>query len=164
MIPVLAVKIMKLLPFDKFEITCSRKPKQLYGSIDKQLEPSMLVFKKKDYKPFWGDREGSKFKLHRTIKYQNPFLPIAVGSIEATELGSKIKIKLRMHLLTIVIMSILLSVSLVKSIIEISKSHGNMHLGPIVGFCIGYFLMQGIFWAEVPMIKSLIETDIAGIS
>lgn len=85
------------------------------------------------------------------------FLPIAFGKIEPRGLGSKVNVKLRMNLFVIGFMTIWLSFALVGAISFLFISQDSMRFIPLGIFIVGYLLMQGGFWFEVPKIRKMIE-------
>src|SRR5262245_54110562 len=56
--------------------------------------------------PFFGEIEGSEFRLHRDIRYRNSFLPRITGYVASGPSGTKIDVTMRLHPFVLVFMAL----------------------------------------------------------
>ena len=146
---------MKILPFEKYEIRSKKSIDELCALIDQSCESWGYSFSATN-KPLLGKRQDKTFKLYRTIKYRNSFLPIAFGEIFEENGTSVIKITLKMNIFVMFFMLFWLSFILFGAISTLSKGQGIVVLFPLGMFLFGYLMVQGGFWFEVPKLKKLI--------
>lgn len=64
------------------------------------------IFGNSSHKPYEGSINGNSFSITRIIGYRNSFLPRINGVIEKDFNGSKINVKMRLHVFVIVFMCI----------------------------------------------------------
>ena len=149
---------MNLFPFESYEINSEKKSEDILSAIAAKSEKwSLRNLFLSNNKPLTGDVKGSRFKVYRSIKYRNSFLPVAVVEVKSLGTGSNAKITLRMHAFVTVFITIWLSMTLLAGIAFLYKSNGAMTFAPFGMFLFGYLLMQICFWIEVPKIKSLLD-------
>jgi len=149
---------MNIVPFESYEIKSEKRPEDILAAIAEKSEKWSFknVFLSNN-KPLTGDVKGSRFKVYRSIKYRNSFLPVAVVEVKSDGKGSFTKITLRMHAFVAVFISIWLSITLFAGIVFLNKSTGALSFAPFGMFLFGYLLMQIFFWIEVPKIKILLN-------
>lgn len=146
------------MPIEIFSLSSGKSKGDLEHSLNDNIEEKRLrhLFKKAT-KPMLGIASANEFKAHRSIGYQNSFLPIAIMCVEPTENGSRLNVKLRMQKYTIGFMVLWLSFTFFAIVMFALKAEGLVALAPIGMFCFGYILMQTCFWYEVPKIKSILQ-------
>jgi len=149
---------MNIVPFESYEINSEKKPEDILAAIAEKSEKwSLRNLFLSGNKPLTGDVKGSRFKVYRSIKYRNSFLPVAVVEVNSDSKGSITKITLRMHVFVTLFITLWLSMTLLAGIVFLYKSTGVLAFAPFGMFIFGYLLMQTCFWIEVPKIKSLLH-------
>lgn len=148
---------MRLLPYENFYLLSQIKPADLQARLEKEVEPVVgfsfkRLFSRSSSFYFSGYTVNGIFQIKRVIFYRNSFLPRIYGEIEPYLNGSQIHIKMRMHVLVIVFMSIWLGGVLFGAIAFLI---GNIIYGfnitsliPVVMFLFGYGIMMGGFKYE----------------
>lgn len=98
---------MKLLPYDKFEIQTSLTLEETVMALKAQVEPRKWLRALSGNKTaFEGEVSRAGFKIMRIIKYRNSFLPIIKGTFNQGQNGTIVKIRMGLHPLVIVFMSV----------------------------------------------------------
>lgn len=94
---------MKLLPYDNFELVVTEPLEQVRTRLMNSVGPGSLwaAFTSAEERPFSGKVETTKFKIHRKIHYRNSFLPIFIGTLEQHLSGTRISVRMRIHLFAI---------------------------------------------------------------
>ncbi|MCP4370227.1 MAG: hypothetical protein GY797_19255 [Deltaproteobacteria bacterium] len=101
---------MILLPFERFTIQTSLKPKDVRQRLTEVVEPKhaknrkLSIFSSTDHLPYEGKINDNYFEINRIIHYKNLSLPIIRGEIVSDLDGSSIKITMRLHIQDIVVM------------------------------------------------------------
>jgi len=103
---------MKYLPYENVIYQSKHSPEEILLKIQKVTEPKKLIrmnsFFSSDNnnKHYEGQIEGDTFKINRIIKYSNSFLPRISGFVESNQQGSRIHLKMRLHLFVKIFMCI----------------------------------------------------------
>lgn len=94
---------MKLIPYDKFQFIVNAPISEVRERLADHVEPRSFwnIFAGGGNSDFIGKIENDSFKIHRNISYRNSFLPNICGSLEPHPLGTKVSIRMRLHLLVI---------------------------------------------------------------
>ena len=122
---------------------------EILGANCEEWSPAYGFFGKRT-KPFIGAVTGYSFKIRRSIKYANSYLPILVGNIEPRDGRSLVRIRLRMPLSTSIFMSFWF-LFFVWMVISHPPTLDEKHSWASIGFLVfGYLSMQVAFWLEVP--------------
>jgi hypothetical protein len=91
---------MKLLPYDSFQLVVDEPISQVQERLAAHVEPrNFWNFFGSSGNSFVGKIEGNSFKICRDISYRNSFLPIMCGTLEPHPSGTKISVRMRLHLL-----------------------------------------------------------------
>ncbi|MCI4668895.1 MAG: hypothetical protein MRZ79_12230 [Bacteroidia bacterium] len=72
----------------------------------KPLRPVGYLFRKKDHKAYEGFIKKENFQVSRIIHSRNSFIPQIKGTIEPTNQGSKIHVKMQLHELVLIFMAV----------------------------------------------------------
>lgn len=91
---------MKLLPYDSFKLLVDEPISQVQERLAAHVEPRNFwnLFGSSG-NSFVGKIEGNSFKICRDISYRNSFLPVMCGTLEPHPSGTKISVRMRLHLL-----------------------------------------------------------------
>lgn len=142
---------MKLLPFTKLDIEVESDEETVRDKLSQNVEKFWTNRK------VWGEKTAfdghltkSGFVIRRNIKYQNSFIPILIGSFESSGTGTRIRVTARMFLFTNIFMMVWLGSALFASISAIFY-HDSMAFVPLLMFILGWALMLGGFWFELPL-------------
>ena len=89
---------MKLLPYDKFELTVKLPVWEVQRRLLENV-PERKFFSGMfdEPKPFKGKIEETTFKIYRNIWYRNSGLPVLHGTLEECESGTKITVIMKLH-------------------------------------------------------------------
>jgi hypothetical protein len=141
---------MKLLPYDKFEVTVKMPPwdvsRRLLENIPERKFFSGLF---DDPKVFKGNVEEASFKIYRNIWYRNSGLPVLHGKLEDLGGMTRIKITMRLHGL-VQVMLVFMFVFELKSLVEKSRFDS---FDLVFILAIAAIILCG-FWFEVRLSKS----------
>jgi hypothetical protein len=100
---------MILLPFTQFTIETELSIEQAMKNLISEVDTSRSIWNQgKSQRRFWGKLSGRTFRIQRSIKYQNSFLPVIVGKIEKAN-STEIKVFLRPSYYTTIFMIFWLS-------------------------------------------------------
>lgn len=102
---------MKYLPFENITYRTKLELEEIQKRINEVIEPKKTfrmtgIFGNSSHKPYEGSINGNSFSITRIIGYRNSFLPRINGVIEKDFNGSKINVKMRLHVFVIVFMCI----------------------------------------------------------
>jgi hypothetical protein len=101
---------MKYLPAEDITFQSKLKEAALLQLLSDSIEPERAfrfgLFQRRETKPYQGKVVGNSFNISRIISYRNSFLPRISGSIETTDNGSLIKVKMRLHIAVVVFLCI----------------------------------------------------------
>ncbi len=146
---------MLLLPFDGRTLVTSLPPNEVRTKLTHSTGEQRLVmlFRDKEEKPLTGAIGSDTFRVHRTIHYRNSFLPVITGRFERKGNVTDIRIAMRMHVFTIVFMSLWLGVlgtlvAFMLLTVILGKPFLPVMLVPLGMFTFGYLLMMGAFLFE----------------
>ena len=96
---------MRFLPFERFTITTTLRPKEVYYRLVRITGPRrQLTFWSTPKKPYHGKIEGKKFEISRAIGYRNSFLPIIKGEFKLTGGNTEITVSMKPHIFIILFM------------------------------------------------------------
>ncbi|MGZ3765938.1 MAG: hypothetical protein ACXVB0_13195 [Mucilaginibacter sp.] len=100
---------MKFFPYEIFYITTSLKPAEVQDRLSKEVEPpqrlsfkNLFSFGSGAY--FSGYVVNGTFECKRMINYRNSFLPIIKGTTETYLNGSRLHVKMSMHIAVVIFM------------------------------------------------------------
>ncbi|MDH5694110.1 MAG: hypothetical protein OEZ47_13515 [Gammaproteobacteria bacterium] len=151
---------MQIFPYKQLTITSRRSPSELSSSLIENSESKLFGIRFGGIgKPLIGTFEGTHFKLRRAIIYRNSFIPVAIGKISPHKHGSIVDVTLRMNKFVIIFMCAWFSISSIFATKEIYSYYfesENMSLFGVGAFIVGYIMMQGGFWLEVPKITKIL--------
>lgn len=164
----LANQVMKLLPYEKFYFTTRFKPEEIQQKLERNIEPDKPfsikdIFKRESVFYFTGFATNAYFEIKRIIFYQNAFLPRVKGLIEPDVNGSRVEIKMYMHILVMLFMCIWLGGVTVGCVTLTVTMVINRHfeapmLIPYIMFLIGYgVMMWGFKYESVKAKEKLLE-------
>ena len=147
---------MKLIPYHTYCIVTSLKPADVERILEAEISPPIWGFDAMFPDPtntyFRGVIANGNFKVMRIIRNRNSFLPVVIGHFESWNNGSKVYVKLRLHLFVAVFMSIWLGGIAVTSIVMLTqgmiKGFTPFMFMPFGMFAFGYAMMIGFYTAE----------------
>lgn len=146
---------MNILPFETFDIRSSLSKENVVSNL-KQATAKQQFIGTDTSKLLVGSVHEDEFLLMRRIYYGNAFLPKAVISIEDSQKGCILKVRLRMNSLVSLFMGIWLLFALFGVINWIGFSSKSItDIEPLM-LIFGYGLMSFGFWTEVPKLKSIL--------
>jgi hypothetical protein len=152
---------MAFIPYEnityKTDLKLGEVIKKLSDEIEHETErPKIFTFD--HLKPYSGTIDGGNFKIRRNLYYQNSFNPIIYGKAYEENDVTKINIKMKMHRIVIIFMSIWLGFTffqcitfVLASIVE--KKFELFNLIPFGMLIFGYLLMTGSFKSESLKVK-----------
>lgn len=142
---------MKYLPFENITYRSKLDADVIIEKLKKEIEPRKTfrmtgVFGNSNHKPYEGSIEGKTFNISRIIRYQNSFLPKIKGDVNKDINGTRINVKMRLHLFVIIFMFIWFGgvgfgCFTVLSIAFIKKSFDAIYLLPFGMLLFGYLLV-----------------------
>jgi hypothetical protein len=102
---------MKYLPFENITYTTNLSPEEVVERIQGIIEPNKTfrltgIFGNSNHKPYEGTINRNSFSIKRIIGYRNSFLPRITGEIVSNFKGTKIEVKMRLHILVLIFMFI----------------------------------------------------------
>jgi len=105
---------MNLLPYEKFEIVVAEPLSQAREQLLSNVGPKRFWanFSSPVEHDFRGDIGSTSFKIWRNIHYRNSFLPILHGSFEALPGGTRISVRMRLHLFVIAFLAVWIGTSI----------------------------------------------------
>ena len=102
------MNLIKYLPFENYILTTNLRTDEVCKRLSENIEPKNLsIFSspnRNSTKQYEGNISGNIFQISRIISYRNSFLPIIKGNISSSYGQTQIKIK--MHLVTFVLIFI----------------------------------------------------------
>ncbi|MBJ6751501.1 hypothetical protein [Geomonas anaerohicana] len=140
---------MKLLPYDKFEVTVKLPPwdvcRRLLENVPEKKFFSGLFA---ESKPFKGNIEEASFKIYRNIWYRNSGLPILHGKLEDLGGRTRINVTMKLHGLVQAFLLVFCAIQL-KSLLE---KYG-FDLFDVIFIVVVTIIICGGFWFEVRLSK-----------
>ena len=141
---------MKLLPYDKFEVTVKLPPWDVYKRLvdnvsDRKLFSSMFA----EPKAFKGNVEETSFIIYRNIWYRNSGLPVLHGKLETLGDVTRVDVTMKLHGLVQLLLLFFCMMEL-KSLFD--KSHFDS-FDFIFILTIAAIIIGG-FWFEARLSKS----------
>ena len=100
---------MKFWPCDSFEIETTMSPEDIVASLSAKVEPRKLVRLtgfSSHHAEFEGHISPDGFKITRILSYRNSFVPVITGRFLPRGSGTKIAIRMRVHLLATAFMCV----------------------------------------------------------
>jgi hypothetical protein len=170
------MNLSKYLPFEQYTIITSLHPEIIAGRLIEILAPKknnfFFNFNRDTTRPYEGYFAHDMFEINRIINYRNSFLPIITGKISKTGSQTRIDIKMKLHSLVIVFMTIwlgavgLICVAMLFGSIFFNKVR---HTGfspailiPFAMFLFGYLLTFLAFKYETNISKKYLENLFEG--
>lgn len=155
---------MKYLPFENIIYTTPLDIDEVKQRLERILEPKKVfrikeLFSRTYQRPYCGTITGNSFRITRRIIYNNAFQPQIKGEIEKDLYGVRLHVKMRLHPLVLVFMSIWLGITAIICLATLVFIVMNDHFEPMTlipfGMLIfGYALMLGGFKYESIKSKS----------
>jgi len=98
---------MKWLPYENFYISTNLKPDAAEAALAQEVAPDAdfsfkTIFSDRSGEYFLGTVANGNLKIRRQIYYRNTFLPRITGDIEPYLNGSRIHIKMKLHIVILV--------------------------------------------------------------
>ena len=160
---------MLLLPYEHFIIITrltteevTRKLRQIVGP-----EPAYTIFNPRPNtgKEFSGEISDGKFKMHRNISYRNSFRPEIKGTISKDYNGTKIEIRMTLHIIVIIFLVVFLgftgplALAILPAMMNAVKSHNFSYQNfiPAIMFVFACIITIGGFKAESLRSKKFIK-------
>ena len=143
--------------------------KQLLENVEPEKTIRLGLFKRDSTKPYEGYITRQTFEIKRVIGYRNSFLPRISGILEEDYDGTRIKVKMRLHVLVIVFLCIWCGFVGIACIAIFSNELSSPEFNPLALFPFGmlifaYLLTMGGFKFESSSSKkdlqSIFEADI----
>ena len=141
-------------PWHAFTVDAGIPPDLASVLVASQVGPRAIFFATHD-KPFSGTVADGTFEISRVIRYRNSFLPVVCGRIEPQGAGSRIHVRMRLHLFAMVFMTVwmgLVAVALVGILYVFALDQGGLDgialLAPLGMFAFGWALTTFGFWFE----------------
>jgi len=93
---------MIALPFENFKLRTALNEQEVRHRLQRTFISAR--FERSAEPPYEGSISGNCFKIKRQIRYTNSFLPLIEGRIEPDFQGSLIHIKMRLHLIVMILL------------------------------------------------------------
>ncbi len=156
---------MAFYPFENFYIITPLKPADVQECLEKEVEPSHdFQFFPDDYNTYFaGYVKDGAFNFKRVISNRNSFLPQIIGITEPYLNGSRIHVKMRMHMAVIIFTGLLLAAVVIAGLVFLAKSISSGELEAdslmvfgvfIVIIVVGYLFSTGFFKYESDIAKN----------
>ena len=164
---------MNFFPYENFYIISDLKPEQVQEHLQKEVEPVKgfsfrNIFSGSSESYFSGYVVNGTFEFKRIINYRNSFLPQIKGSTETWINGSRVHVKMGMHIAVTVFICIWLGTALLFGVgflvQELSKGPFEItDLFPFAMFVFGYILATAGFKYESNKAKNKLVEILNGI-
>ncbi len=154
--------MMKLLPYDSFEIDTPMSAKAIIGVLTDTVEPTRWFRLSKDHKTFQGTVEHDGFKITRIIHYRNSFLPVVRGRFAPGPSGFTVTVTMRLHPFVMAFMCLWfggVGLGVVASLAGLAFGRAEadpMLLIPFGMLLFGWALVSGAFWFEAKKTKPIL--------
>ena len=98
---------MKFFPVEHLTYRTKLSPQEAIEKVKESIESKKLFRwnrygKNKNQKPYEGEVIENTFTITRIISYRNSFIPIIKGNIESDYRGTKIIVKMRLHIIVMI--------------------------------------------------------------
>jgi hypothetical protein len=98
---------MMWLPYENFYIDTNLKPDAAEAALAQEVAPDAdfsfkTIFSDRSGEYFLGTVASGSLKIRRQIYYRNSFLPRITGTIEPDMNGSRVHIKMKLHIMILV--------------------------------------------------------------
>lgn len=162
---------MRFFPYENFYIITRLTPDEVHAKLEEVVSPNgpmiFNFFSTSDgglNTPFKGYVNNGQFEFKPNIIYRNSFLPQIKGSTEAYNDGSRIHIKMTLHVLLMIITGILLTVSGIAFLVSLPRLINNNapDIIPCFVFMFVYLLATGAFKSESISSKSFLAALLEG--
>ena len=163
---------MKLLPYDKLCIVTSLSPAKVQERLQLEVSPKpewgfKALFADTGNTYFTGTVENDRFEIIRIIQGRNSFLPVIKGHTETWLNGSRIYVKMRLHLFVAAFMCFWLGGV---GVAGVSMLIGGMMNGqfspamliPFGMFAFGYAMTIGFYSSERNKAKEILLQIVEG--
>ena len=141
-------------PWHAFTVDGGMPPDLATVLIASQVGPREFLFPTLT-KAFTGSVADGGFKIMRVIRYRNSFLPVVTGRIEPHDTGSRIHVRMRLHLFSAVFMAVWMGFAVVAVagfVTAYASNPGNRDVGALLaplGMAVfGWALTTFGFWFE----------------
>lgn len=154
---------MTLLPFETIVIETPLTKEETIFNLTESIEPekTFRFFNKSDTRDFEGQLRGNEFEIKRIISYRNSFLPIIKGQLQTIGTGTRIIVKMRIHVAVMVFMAVwfgFVGLFLLANLLN-SEENVDAILFPVGMLFFGYALVMGGYLFESYRTKEIL-TDI----
>lgn len=149
---------MKFLPFEKFTYRTDLDYNEVHHRLYDNIEPYQLIrfsslFRNHSGKPYQGNLSNSSFDISRVIQYKNSFLPKIKGELKEDGKGTKIEVRMRLHLFAFIFMivwfsGVTIACFFVGGLFFNNSSFEPFSLIPFAMLIFGYLLVVGAFKYE----------------
>lgn len=145
---------MKIWPVNTFDVHTSFSPEKVLDIVQANTEPKKLFRINREHRYFEGECSQETFTINRIIHYRNSFSPRVTGFVMPERSGSIVKIKMKLHPLTIAFMSlwftgVILAVPGASVAFIAKPAEATMiMLVPLGMLVFGVTLISGAFWFE----------------
>lgn len=150
---------MTFLPFETIVIETPLTKEETISNLTKNIEPEKTFrFNKSDTKDFEGQLRGNEFEIKRIISYRNSFLPIITGRVETNGSGTRLTLKIRLHVFVMIFMAIWfggVGLFFLASLTS-SEDRGDTILFPLGMLLFGYALTMGGYLFESYRAKEIL--------
>ena len=86
---------MKLLPYDSFQIETPLSLEEAHKKFNSQVFQHQLGFVRRSTNyPFHGKIQDNEFRIERSMRRQNSFLPLVTGKLSESKLGTLIEVEM----------------------------------------------------------------------
>lgn len=157
---------MDLLPFEDYSLYTKLSNEEVMERIAAYVEPkqpfSLQYFLTVNTKPYEGGISSNGFRIKRIIPYTNTFLPVINGTVTTYFEETEIKIKMRMMIGVLVVISIwcivavLFAALIILSMIQSRSFHLSI-LTPIFMILVPYYISTSSFKRESDISKEFFE-------
>ncbi|MEM9776607.1 MAG: hypothetical protein AAF902_18660 [Chloroflexota bacterium] len=156
---------MYLLPYYSFKIETSQTPESAFSSLESKVDHKKIQkITWSTNAEFHGEVSTTEFKIMKSIRGRNAYLPLITGNFIPSELGTIIYIEMGLAPFTVIIMCIWLGITGMMAIIGLFDffQDSTVGYGPFLHstyfFLAGIIFTLGSFWFEAIKQKSrLIE-------
>ncbi len=153
---------MIFLPFEKIELHSSKQPVEIEQLLSARVGESTVFsnWQKIQTKEYVGKVDSSSFKIRRVISYRNSSQPILYGRYNYDPDGTKVIIKMRMHILVIIFLTVWFG-TLVFAGFNANMSYSNTTIEEVhpvwVLFTLAYSLILIFFKVEAKKSMAYLE-------
>lgn len=150
---------MRFLPFETIVIETPLTKEDTISILASNVEreKTFRFLNRSVTKAFEGQLTGNEFEIKRIITYRNSFLPIVKGRIETLETGTRLTVKMRLHLAVMIFMTVWFGFVGLFLIVSLSSEDGSStFLFPLGMLIFAYALTMGGYLFESYRTKKIL--------